>query len=213
MAFHLGSLGFLTPFEFDNFEEQVTNVLEGINNLKYFLYFALFNWICCQATPPSPCGVVCAASSCERMKRRASRPKRPPAFLFLTRWSSIAGRPLTSPTLTSTSTASTSLPSKETAWLCPLPLDRRPTLLRQARPWFIPAFRPLWSLPFALIRSLSGPLWSQPVSSSRYSCFILFKLGSRLTQQYPIDIGVSGESQHGLGLLRRTQPPGTCSRR
>lgn len=30
MAFHLGSLGFLTPFEFDNFQEQVTNVLEGI---------------------------------------------------------------------------------------------------------------------------------------------------------------------------------------
>uniref|UniRef100_A0A0A9Y5D0 NAD(+) kinase n=1 Tax=Lygus hesperus TaxID=30085 RepID=A0A0A9Y5D0_LYGHE len=29
MAFHLGSLGFLTPFRFDNFEEQVTNVLEG----------------------------------------------------------------------------------------------------------------------------------------------------------------------------------------
>ncbi|XP_011705965.1 PREDICTED: NAD kinase-like, partial [Wasmannia auropunctata] len=29
MAFHLGSLGFLTPFEFDNFQEQVTNVLEG----------------------------------------------------------------------------------------------------------------------------------------------------------------------------------------
>jgi NAD+ kinase len=29
MAFHLGSLGFLTPFEFHNFEEQVTNVLEG----------------------------------------------------------------------------------------------------------------------------------------------------------------------------------------
>ncbi|CAH1406590.1 unnamed protein product [Nezara viridula] len=29
MAFHLGSLGFLTPFQFDNFEEQVTNVLEG----------------------------------------------------------------------------------------------------------------------------------------------------------------------------------------
>ena len=35
MAFHLGSLGFLTPFEFDNFEEQVTNVLEG-----EFLFFA-----------------------------------------------------------------------------------------------------------------------------------------------------------------------------
>ncbi|PSN46488.1 hypothetical protein C0J52_19101 [Blattella germanica] len=30
MAFHLGSLGFLTPFEFDNFQEQVTNVLEGL---------------------------------------------------------------------------------------------------------------------------------------------------------------------------------------
>jgi len=29
MAFHLGSLGFLTPFEFENFQEQVTNVLEG----------------------------------------------------------------------------------------------------------------------------------------------------------------------------------------
>jgi NAD+ kinase len=29
MAFHMGSLGFLTPFEFDNFQEQVANVLEG----------------------------------------------------------------------------------------------------------------------------------------------------------------------------------------
>lgn len=29
MAFHLGSLGFLTPFRFDNFEEQLTSVLEG----------------------------------------------------------------------------------------------------------------------------------------------------------------------------------------
>lgn len=29
MAFHLGSLGFLTPFRFDNFQEQVTSVLEG----------------------------------------------------------------------------------------------------------------------------------------------------------------------------------------
>lgn len=29
MAFHLGSLGFLTPFQFENFQEQVTNVLEG----------------------------------------------------------------------------------------------------------------------------------------------------------------------------------------
>jgi NAD+ kinase len=30
MAFHLGSLGFLTPFEFDNFQEQVHYVLEGL---------------------------------------------------------------------------------------------------------------------------------------------------------------------------------------
>ncbi|CAH2092747.1 unnamed protein product [Euphydryas editha] len=29
MAFHLGSLGFLTPFEFNNFQDQVLNVLEG----------------------------------------------------------------------------------------------------------------------------------------------------------------------------------------
>ncbi|XP_043190145.1 NAD kinase-like isoform X1 [Amphibalanus amphitrite] len=29
MAFHLGSLGFLTPFKFDNFQEQVDSVLEG----------------------------------------------------------------------------------------------------------------------------------------------------------------------------------------
>ncbi|XP_065162224.1 NAD kinase-like isoform X4 [Atheta coriaria] len=29
MAFHLGSLGFLTPFQFDNFQWQVNNVLEG----------------------------------------------------------------------------------------------------------------------------------------------------------------------------------------
>lgn len=31
MAFHLGSLGFLTPFEVDNFEQQITHVLEGKN--------------------------------------------------------------------------------------------------------------------------------------------------------------------------------------
>ncbi|XP_031353570.1 NAD kinase-like isoform X1 [Photinus pyralis] len=29
MAFHLGSLGFLTPFRFNNFQDQVNNVLEG----------------------------------------------------------------------------------------------------------------------------------------------------------------------------------------
>lgn len=29
MAFHLGSLGFLTPFNFENFQSQVTQVIEG----------------------------------------------------------------------------------------------------------------------------------------------------------------------------------------
>ena len=29
MAFHLGSLGFLTPFSFENFQSQVTQVIEG----------------------------------------------------------------------------------------------------------------------------------------------------------------------------------------
>ena len=29
IAFNMGSLGFLTPFSFDNFKEQITNVLEG----------------------------------------------------------------------------------------------------------------------------------------------------------------------------------------
>jgi NAD kinase len=38
MAFHLGSLGFLTPFEFVNFEEQMINVLEG-NSLLMAKYF------------------------------------------------------------------------------------------------------------------------------------------------------------------------------
>lgn len=29
MAFHLGSLGFLTPFKFDTYQSQVTQVIEG----------------------------------------------------------------------------------------------------------------------------------------------------------------------------------------
>ena len=29
MAFHLGSLGFLTSFRFQDFREKVTNILEG----------------------------------------------------------------------------------------------------------------------------------------------------------------------------------------
>ncbi len=38
MAFHLGSLGFLTPFKFENFQEQVTNVLEGTSGHFYYRY-------------------------------------------------------------------------------------------------------------------------------------------------------------------------------
>jgi NAD+ kinase len=33
MAFNLGTLGFLTPFEFNNYQERVSAVLEG-NNKK-----------------------------------------------------------------------------------------------------------------------------------------------------------------------------------
>lgn len=43
MAFHLGSLGFLTPFEFDNFQEQVTNVLEGEPSI--YLFIVRFSFI------------------------------------------------------------------------------------------------------------------------------------------------------------------------
>ena len=46
MAFHLGSLGFLTPFKFDNFQEQVDSVLEGecgaTDNGHYFLQLHFF---------------------------------------------------------------------------------------------------------------------------------------------------------------------------
>ena len=38
MAFHMGSLGFLTPFEFENFEHQITNVLKGIFTF-FWLHF------------------------------------------------------------------------------------------------------------------------------------------------------------------------------
>ena len=43
MAFHLGSLGFLTPFEFDNFQEQVTNVLEGEVNFFQLIWRVCFS--------------------------------------------------------------------------------------------------------------------------------------------------------------------------
>ena len=41
MAFHLGSLGFLTPFEIDNFEQQITHVLEG----ETYFFFVKLNFI------------------------------------------------------------------------------------------------------------------------------------------------------------------------
>lgn len=37
MAFHLGSLGFLTPFQFHNFQEQVNNVLEGKREFEEYV--------------------------------------------------------------------------------------------------------------------------------------------------------------------------------
>lgn len=42
MAFHLGSLGFLTPFSFENFQAQVTQVIQGESR----------RW----AEPTVPCG-------------------------------------------------------------------------------------------------------------------------------------------------------------
>jgi len=39
MAFHLGSLGFLTPFLFNNFQEQVHNVLQGKHQLVSHFQF------------------------------------------------------------------------------------------------------------------------------------------------------------------------------
>ena len=46
MAFHMGSLGFLTPFEFDNFQEQVSNVLEGMDPIIGDFQF-LYNLVNC----------------------------------------------------------------------------------------------------------------------------------------------------------------------
>lgn len=34
MAFNMGSLGFLTPFSFQDFKGQVTQVLEGVHTLN-----------------------------------------------------------------------------------------------------------------------------------------------------------------------------------
>lgn len=49
MAFHLGSLGFLTPFSFENFQAQVTQVIQGESR----------PW----AGPAIPCGSECPTES------------------------------------------------------------------------------------------------------------------------------------------------------
>lgn len=70
MAFHLGSLGFLTPFKFDTYQTQVTQIIEGtwgegegdtkrtvvppvLCPLKVLRVFAAP-----QATPPSCCAAA-----------------------------------------------------------------------------------------------------------------------------------------------------------
>ena len=45
MAFHMGSLGFLTPFEIENFEQQVTHVLEGKTCSIFNRSVALFSFL------------------------------------------------------------------------------------------------------------------------------------------------------------------------
>lgn len=40
MAFHLGSLGFLTPFKFDTYQSQVTQIIEGTLSV-FFPFFSL----------------------------------------------------------------------------------------------------------------------------------------------------------------------------
>lgn len=60
MAFHLGSLGFLAPFEFSNYQEQVSNVLEGtfrkknakhlfVSRVNVYIDVALKNTEYCQS--------------------------------------------------------------------------------------------------------------------------------------------------------------------
>ena len=43
MAFHMGSLGFLTPFEMDNFESQINYVLQGKNTIHFWPRIACNN--------------------------------------------------------------------------------------------------------------------------------------------------------------------------
>lgn len=49
MAFHLGSLGFLTPFKFDTYQTQVTQIIEGERKKKPLC--DLFVFSCLQSTP------------------------------------------------------------------------------------------------------------------------------------------------------------------
>lgn len=42
MAFHLGSLGFLTPFKFDTYQSQVTQIIEGTEKKLPDPFFPLF---------------------------------------------------------------------------------------------------------------------------------------------------------------------------
>lgn len=70
MAFHLGSLGFLTPFKFESYRTEVAKVLEGKAKLSVKLVSNLFNqdaqnlrsWVCCavgsKGTRPSLCAAV-----------------------------------------------------------------------------------------------------------------------------------------------------------
>lgn len=41
MAFHLGSLGFLTPFKFDTYQSQVTQIIEGVSSNLFFFSVSL----------------------------------------------------------------------------------------------------------------------------------------------------------------------------
>lgn len=52
MAFHLGSLGFLTPFKFDTYQSQVTQIIEGKAAVRWKLF----------SIPPV---LLCSGISCQ----------------------------------------------------------------------------------------------------------------------------------------------------
>ena len=39
MAFHLGSLGFLTPFQFQDFEQQVSSIVTKFGELDFYFFW------------------------------------------------------------------------------------------------------------------------------------------------------------------------------